>query len=269
MDTFVAFDFTPFFIDISIDKHTMFYTNAGRTVKRFDISSNSQLNDFAALPDSPNSEEPVEATNLRLLHPGDGSSGLLLADYADIKRLDEFGKIIQIYDSSNENLWLALALDPDGKSFWAASGDDVYKFDIESGKELLAFRAGFESLVGGLTVVGEPIAAQPTSTRTPTQTITPTITSHPPTLTRTPQPVPHNTVTPIPCMFPYCIYISTPIALVGIGLLILAAGIIVLALIVRGVRKRSAKRSRPQSAPKRTRTQAHPDAGEQSVVPSE
>ncbi len=278
-DPTVSFDFTPFYIDLSIDQRTLFYTNKGRQIKRFDILGEIQLPDFAFLPDAEISFEPVEATNLRLLHPGDGSGGLLVADYADIKRLDEFGKVISFYDAPFENFWVALALDPDGRSFWAASGDDVYKFDIESGKEYeeFRFRAGFESEIGGLVVVGGPVAALPTPTWTPSVTPsitpfitprTPTLTVHPPTITFTPRPAPGITPTPYdPCRFPYCIDMPTSLAVAIIGA-ILVAGIVFVALVVRGLRKRSERRSRTPSVPKRVRTLSHPDAGEQSVIPS-
>lgn len=264
-DPTISFDFTPFYIDLSSDQRTLFYTNKGRQIKRFDISGGFQLDDFKTLPGAGDSGEPVQATNLRLLHPGDGSGGLLVADYADIKRLDRFGNVIRVYDVSFENFWVALALDPDGISFWAASGDDVYKFDIESGKEYegFRFRAGSESEIGGLVVVGGPVAALPTPTWTPS--VTPSITPRTPTLTAHPPPV--ITSTPDVCQFPYCIDMPTSVAVAIIGA-ILVAGIVFVALIRRAVRKRSAERSRTQSAPKRVRTLSHPDAGEQSVIPS-
>ena len=67
---------------------------------------------------------------------------------------------------------MSLALDPDGKSFWAGAigNGNVYKFDIESGKVLQFFDAitpldnpFAEADPAGLIIKGEP---QPGATNT-------------------------------------------------------------------------------------------------------
>ena len=80
-------------LDLSVDQQTLYYTSAGRSIQRFDTGSATALPDFAVLP----GEGHAEA--VRLLPPGDGEGGLLVADGGDIKRLDEAGEVVQRYDA--------------------------------------------------------------------------------------------------------------------------------------------------------------------------
>lgn len=127
--------------DLTVDQTTLFYTSEGRDVKRFNVATNSQLADFGTLPGT---DPPFRAFAVRLLAPGDGSGGLLVADKVDIKRLDGAGNVMQTYDAPGQDGWFALTLDPDGTSFWSASFDtsEVFKFDIATGNALLHFNTG-------------------------------------------------------------------------------------------------------------------------------
>ncbi len=202
----------PILMDLAVDQRTMFYTNGGQVVHRYDVSGDGvQLADFAFVPASSDSfAPPAGLYGLRLLPPGDGSGGLIVANSGDILRLDSFGGAIQTYDSSAEDQWFTVALDPDGKSFWSTSGTRVFKFDIDSGVPTVNFDAGGNTSfsqtnrIFGLAIVGEFLAAQPTFTPTPTytETSTSTLTSTPtrtPTgtqvLTNTPKEIPSETPT--------------------------------------------------------------------------
>lgn len=136
-------------MDLTVDQTTLFYTSEGRLVKRFNVATNGQLPDFATLPGS---DPPFRAFAVRLLTPGDGTGGLLVADMADIKRLDGAGNIVRTYDAPGQQGWFALTLDPDGTSFWSASFDtsEVFKFDIATGNVLVQFNTG----TGPNTVLG-------------------------------------------------------------------------------------------------------------------
>ena len=126
-------------IDLAADQKTMFYTSEGRKIKRYDVSgSGTQLADFATLPGSDT------AYALRLLPPGDGTGGLLVADTSNVKHLDSAGNVVNIYDAPGQDSWFSLNLDPDGKSFWAGdfSTGKFYKFDIATGSQLLAIDTG-------------------------------------------------------------------------------------------------------------------------------
>lgn len=131
-------------IDLAADQKTMFYTSENNEVKRFDVSTGTQLADFANLGARP-------AFALRLLSDG----GLLVANGADIKRLDSSGNIIGTYDVAGAQTWFALNLDPNGTSFWTASagGSTVYEFDIATGSLLGSFNTGQQ--IYGLAVAGE------------------------------------------------------------------------------------------------------------------
>jgi hypothetical protein len=144
-------------IDLSADQQTLFYTSAGRVIQRFDTGSNTQLSDFAELP----GEGHAEA--IRLLPPGDGSGGLLVADGAHIKRLDATGDVIQRYDAPERDSWFAINLDPDGQSFWATDQetDQVARFDLDTGSLRQSFAAGPGETVFGVCVKGELTAGVP------------------------------------------------------------------------------------------------------------
>lgn len=143
-------------IDLSNDQVTMFYTSEGRLIKRFDVSTNMQLADFGVLPGT---TVTFQAFALRLLPPGDGTGGLLVADRANIKRLDGSGGVAQTYDVTGEDDWFALSLDPNRKSFWSGTRDtgNFYRFNIATGAvEIGPINSG---PLFGLCVKNEPTAA--------------------------------------------------------------------------------------------------------------
>ncbi len=143
--------------DLASDQKTMFYTSEGTHVKRFDVSTSTQLTDFNTV-----ALLGVNAYALRLLPPGDGTGGLLVADSADIKRLDGTGAVVQSYDAPGEDSWFALNLDPNGTSFWAGDfgTNNFYRFNIASGVVEVGPIASGGSLFG-LCVKGELTAAKP------------------------------------------------------------------------------------------------------------
>jgi len=145
-------------IDLTRDQRTMFYTSEGRRIFRYDVSGPGlQLTDFAVLPDA------GVAFALRLLPPGDGSGGLLVADRSNIKRLNASGAVVQTYDVAGEDTWFSLNLDPDDTSFWAGNygSGKLYKFDIATdGAPLLTVDTGVGSgRLFGICVFGEKTEA--------------------------------------------------------------------------------------------------------------
>jgi DNA-binding beta-propeller fold protein YncE len=129
------------------DQCTIYYTSEGTSVLRFNVCTNSQGTAFAtALPGS-------AAYTLRLL-PGGGA---LVADSETIVRLDASGAVVQQYDDpAATGIWFSLALDPDGKTFWAGDPNtgEVAHFDIASGSLLSSFTTGTGSFdqAGGLAI---------------------------------------------------------------------------------------------------------------------
>jgi hypothetical protein len=142
-------------IDLAANQTTLFYTSEGQRVLRFDIGTNTQMADFATgLPGS-------AAYALRILPPGDGSGGVLVADTQTIVRLDGSGTVVQQYDAPGEDLWFALNLDPNGTSFWSgdASTNNFYRFNIASGAiEVGPINTGPGTSLAGLCLKGEPTA---------------------------------------------------------------------------------------------------------------
>ena len=148
-------------MDLAADQITMYYTSEGGLIKRYDVSgAGAQLPDFAAIGGV--------SYALRLLPPGDGTGGLLVANTADIKRLDGIGAVVQTYDAPGENSWFSLNLDPNGTSFWAGDfgTNNFYRFNIASGAVEVGPIASGGSLFG-LCVKGELTAATPQITLDP------------------------------------------------------------------------------------------------------
>jgi len=146
-------------IDLAADQCAMFYTSEGQNVKRFDVCRNTQLPDFTLMP----LPDPV-AYALRILPSG----GVLVANTRVITRLDAAGGLAETYDTPGEDCWFALNLDPDGESFWSADfcSSNVYKFDLQSGEELLTFNTGTNPMtVFGVVVFGEVTVGAPTALR--------------------------------------------------------------------------------------------------------
>lgn len=150
-------------MDLAADQRTLFYTSEGRQLKRYDVSgAGAQLADFATL----SSTGPAFA--LRLLPPGNGSGGLLVADSVNIKRLDGSGTVVQTYDADDEDGWFALNLDPDGTSFWAGNPGtgNFYRFNITTGfvevGPVFTVTPDLDEGIGlfGICVKGEPTAGQ-------------------------------------------------------------------------------------------------------------
>ncbi len=139
-------------IDLAADQQTIYYTSEDYEIRRYDVSTGTQLTDFAVLADSP-------AFALRIL--GDG--GVLVADSVNIKRTDSSGNTIQTYDVANTNGWFSLNLDPDGTSFWSGSSSTgkFHQFDVASGTLLDSYSTGSSNFFG-LTVFGEITQAVPT-----------------------------------------------------------------------------------------------------------
>jgi uncharacterized repeat protein (TIGR01451 family) len=148
-------------MDLAIDQSTMFYTDEGQVVHRWNVATDTALPDFATLPTSGASD----GFALRLLAPGDGSGGLLVADDSNIYRLNGAGATVQTYNlpGTPQAGWFGLNLDPDGTSFWSGSfqQSNFARFNIATGAvEAGPFSTGTPAdSVFGICLKGEPTAA--------------------------------------------------------------------------------------------------------------
>lgn len=128
------------YVEVTSDGNTLFYTSAGRLIKRFDLAGNAQLPDFATLPVQVGVTRPG-ARGLRLLPPGDGTGGLLVCYGDEVLRVDGSGTVVQSYRPAATER--AQDLDkveimPDGQSFWVSDQltASLFQFDLSSGAEL-------------------------------------------------------------------------------------------------------------------------------------
>ncbi|NIM49516.1 MAG: tandem-95 repeat protein, partial [Gemmatimonadales bacterium] len=143
-------------IDLALDQKTIFYASRGGLILRYDMANDVQLPDFANIGGV--------SRGLRLLPPGDGSGGLLVAHSSDVKRVDGSGNVVQTYDAPGEASWASLALDPNGSSFWAgdSASANFYRFNIATGAiEVGPINTGPGSTLFGLCVLGGFTAAIP------------------------------------------------------------------------------------------------------------
>lgn len=131
-------------IDLAADQKTMYYTSEGQLIKKFDVSTNTQLANFSS-----SAADPKYA--FRLL--GDG--GLIVSATSVIQRFDAAGNVIQTYNNNCSGCF-ALNLNGDGTSFWAGdfSNGILTKFNIATGAILQTINTGSGSLFG-VTVFGE------------------------------------------------------------------------------------------------------------------
>ena len=161
-------------IDLAADLCTMFYSDEGPSIHRFNVCTNTALPDFT-------SAGPAFYA-LRILPNGD----VLAAAQGSVKRFNSAGtEILPAYTASGETFFFALNLDPDGTHFWSGgiTTGTLYKFNLTPvGPPVLSFSsqigAGGGAQLAGVAVVGETIVSNPTPTPT-TVVATPTSTPSP------------------------------------------------------------------------------------------
>ncbi len=141
------------FFDVLSDNASVLYTTSGTTVGNFDILNNHQNPDVVdGLP--ANSAYQVRGLS-------DGS--VLLADVAHVVRLSATGTILQIYTPGGTGIFYALALNPDGLSFWTinVANGNVYQVRISDGTILNTISTGVSGTTGGFVIGGIAVLGQP------------------------------------------------------------------------------------------------------------
>lgn len=161
-------------LDLSSDQKTLFYSSEWGVIYRYDTGPGvadaaRQMTPYATLPQVNGRSETLYA--LRLLPPGDGSGGMVVATPSNVLRIAPNGRIISRFDAPGEDSWFAVSLSPDSKTLWSASMSTgrVYRWDLSSGERLgqpagietqaLELAPHFRSLTG-LCMMGEYTAAQ-------------------------------------------------------------------------------------------------------------
>jgi hypothetical protein len=138
-------------IDLAADQCTLFYTSEGSHIKRFNVCTDTQLADFAAMPIAAST-----AYALRIRPNGE----VLVAATTEVVRFSAAGAVLQEYPIA-DGLLFALNLDPDGTSFWTAGlfTGNIFRVDIASGAILTTFNAGILVSLAGLAVAGEIVVS--------------------------------------------------------------------------------------------------------------
>ena len=141
------------------DACTLFYASQGHLIKRFDVCTNTQLPDFAALPTDP-VNEPIYGLRVR------PNGEVLAAEAYTIFRLDPTGDLLQTYTAASlgeTSFFFALSLDPDDTTFWTAGyfTGQVYQVDLETGAVRVTFPVPPATTVPGLAVYGGASALEP------------------------------------------------------------------------------------------------------------
>jgi sugar lactone lactonase YvrE len=131
-------------MDLASDQKTMYYTSENYEIKKFDVSTNTQLADFASSANRPKFA-------FRLL--GDG--GLIVSNSGIIERYNAAGAVIQTYNNGCSGCF-ALNLNGDGTSFWAGDYNNgrLTRYNIATGAILQTINTGSSSLFG-VAVFGE------------------------------------------------------------------------------------------------------------------
>ncbi|MCR4375223.1 MAG: hypothetical protein NUW22_10270, partial [Acidobacteria bacterium] len=178
-------------LDLAADQTTMFYTSEDSYIHRYDTATGLQMADFGTGRRRQLGGAGRVFHALRILPPGDGTGGVIVAAGTEILRLNTDGQVIQRYqvvgdpdvaahdiDGDTRGLvkfWYSLEVDPSGRTFWASGHDTgyLYQFDLATGAQLKGVKAvdfiplndpvaPFGRRVEGICIMWEYTAAQET-----------------------------------------------------------------------------------------------------------
>jgi hypothetical protein len=109
-------------VDLAVDQCTVYYTNEGPTIRRYNMCTGTQLADFAT----------VSGASCAALRIRPATNEVMLACSDGAHRLSPTGANLQTYALGSV---FALNLDPNGTSFWTAApgGRTLYKVNITTG----------------------------------------------------------------------------------------------------------------------------------------
>jgi DNA-binding beta-propeller fold protein YncE len=142
-------------MDLAPDGCTMHYTSDGQNVLRYNICTGVQLSNLNSAPLSNNSY--AGALGVRILP----DASVLVADHYNVQRLDSNGNVVGVYYGYPGNGLAAIALDPDGQTFWATdtAASMLLHIDLSSGSLLGAFPTS--AAPKGIVIVPQPKPSTP------------------------------------------------------------------------------------------------------------
>lgn len=144
----------PGWIDLASDGVTIFYTSQGRKIRTFNTATLTA----GVYADLSGTQGTLFA--IRILSPGDGSGGVLVADQSNVKLVNSTG-VVQKFNFGGNNNLQALSLDPlIPTAFWAgdATSNNFFRFDMASNQKV-SLQTGTGNL-GGICLDGGFNAAE-------------------------------------------------------------------------------------------------------------
>lgn len=126
------------FVEMASDGETVYYTSGGVTIFKYHLPTLTQLAPFATIP--PSTGPRPGARSVRLLPPGDGSGGCLVANGNIVYRLNAAGAVIQSYTPAEADLAQdldKLEITHDLTEFWVSDqfSTTLFKFNIATGAQ--------------------------------------------------------------------------------------------------------------------------------------
>src|SRR5437879_12097650 len=114
----------------------MYDTTDGQHIQPSNFCSSIQLSHSNNVPLS--NRANAGALGVRILPDG----SVLAADHYNVQRLDSDGNVVGIYYGFPDNGLAAIALDPDGQTFWTTdtAGSQLLNIDLSHGAILGIFR---------------------------------------------------------------------------------------------------------------------------------
>ena len=127
----------PYF-DLNAAESIIYYTSAGREVKRFDITGNAMMSDLVSL--SPESGARPGLRGIRVIPSGSFQGQILVADGINVKRLSSSsGAVLMTYTPSTapEDLDKVFLANNAGTEFWVSDQltASLFRFNLASGDE--------------------------------------------------------------------------------------------------------------------------------------
>ncbi len=157
----------PKWIDLASDGVTVFYTSGGRKIFTFN-TFNQRRGVYADLSTLNGNANQGTLFAIRILPPGDGTNGVLVADQGNVKLVKASGGVInsvQIFGFGNANQvnLQALTLDPinPATTFWVGdvASRNFFRFDTSTNKKV-SLNTGSGTTLGGICVDGGFNAAE-------------------------------------------------------------------------------------------------------------
>lgn len=153
----VDLSFSPY-VENQTSEVIAFYTSHDSFIHRFSVTNNRQLPDFGGGRLFPRNEYKDRGFHaLRVLPPGDGTGGVVVAGGDAIFRFNQRGEYVQQYQITDDpdvlkahanktgliQTFFSLQVDPTGRQLWASALETgwVYVFDIASGEVLKRIHA--------------------------------------------------------------------------------------------------------------------------------